>query len=83
MRFKYDKVANAAYVTLRSGKVASTERVDALRLIDYDRNGVALRIEFLDFRSGVDLSGLPDAEKIERILPPRTRILAGRREALG
>lgn len=82
MRFKYDSVADAAYVTLRPGRVASTERIDALRLIDYDSNGVALRVEFLDFRSGVDLTGLPEAEKIERLLPPGTRILAGRPEAI-
>jgi uncharacterized protein YuzE len=80
MKLKYDRIADAAYVTVRPGRVASTERIDALRLVDYDQAGRVLRIEFLDFRrSGADLSGLPYAEQIESLLFPQAGTKAARR----
>lgn len=80
MKFKYDRIADAAYVTVRPGRAATTKRLDALRLVDYDEAGRVLRVEFLDFRrSGVDLTGLPYADEIERLIGRRTRVSSTRR----
>lgn len=48
MKITYDKIANAAYMTLRKGKVAKTVEMSDSVIIDLDKKGNLLGIEMLD-----------------------------------
>ena len=48
MKITYDKIANAAYMTLRKGKVAKTLEMSDSVIIDLDKKGNLLGIELLD-----------------------------------
>ena len=48
MKISYDKIADALYIYLRSGKVAKTKKVTSRLLIDMDKKGNVLGIEMLD-----------------------------------
>lgn len=64
----YDSEANAAYVYLHEGPVARTKPIDDVRLIDYAKDGAVVGVEFLDARSGIDLSDLPEKTAIEQVI---------------
>ncbi|MDP2651550.1 MAG: DUF2283 domain-containing protein [bacterium] len=51
MKITYDKEANAAYTTLRKGKVAKTVKISEDVLADFDRKGNVLGIEMLSVSS--------------------------------
>ena len=69
MSFEYDKSVDAAYITLRRGRVVATKRLDDSRLIDLGEDGQPVGVELLNVREcGVDTSDLPEQEAIERIL---------------
>ncbi|MDO8623763.1 MAG: DUF2283 domain-containing protein [bacterium] len=66
MKITYDKIANAAYMTLRKGKVAKTVEMSDSVIVDLDKKGHMLGIEMLDasnqLPSGAGkkiLSGIP------------------------
>jgi uncharacterized protein YuzE len=71
----YDRTVDAAYVTLRRGRVARSDALDEGRVVDYDKSGQALGVEFLGVHDGVDLQDLPDAELLEKLLVRRFRKL--------
>ncbi|OGG39955.1 hypothetical protein A2118_01250 [Candidatus Kaiserbacteria bacterium GWA2_50_9] len=48
MKITYDKIANAAYMTLRKGKVAKTVEMSESVIVDLDKKGNILGIEMLD-----------------------------------
>ncbi len=48
MKITYDKIANAAYMTLRKGRVAKTVEMSDNVIVDLDRKGNILGIEMLD-----------------------------------
>lgn len=48
MKITYDKIANAAYMTLRKGRVAKTVEMSDNVIIDLDKSGNLLGIEMLD-----------------------------------
>lgn len=58
MKITYDKVANAAYMTLRKGKVAKTVEMSDSVIIDLDRKGNLLGIEMLDASNQLPREGL-------------------------
>jgi uncharacterized protein YuzE len=47
MKFTYDKIADAAYMTLRKGKVSKTIEMSDNVIIDLDKKGNLLGIEML------------------------------------
>ncbi|MEJ0053216.1 MAG: DUF2283 domain-containing protein [bacterium] len=47
MKITYDKLADAAYMTLRKGKVAKTVEMSGDVIIDLDKRGHILGIEML------------------------------------
>ena len=65
MEVRYDPEADAVSVDLRGaqGRVR-TRRIDEQRLLDYDERGELVGIEFLFVSRGVNLDGLPEAERI-------------------
>jgi uncharacterized protein YuzE len=66
---EYDSEADAIYFTLRQpeGSV-ETEFVDDARYVDYDETGNVVGVEILGVSQGVDLSGLPEAERLAAAL---------------
>ena len=48
MKITYDKIADAAYMTLRKGKVARTVEMSESVIVDLDKKGHLLGIEMLD-----------------------------------
>ena len=57
MKITYDKIANAAYMTLRRGKVAKTVEMSDSVIVDLDKKGHILGIEMLDASSQLATSG--------------------------
>ena len=63
MQIKYDKSADALYITLKKGKVLKTKEEDGY-LADYDKNGGLLGLEILNyskkarFLKGLAMGGL-------------------------
>ena len=77
----YDADADAVYVRLASPEldVADTREVDWQRTVDYDENGELIGVEFLGVSRGIDLTGVPDARRVEdaiRSLPKVASFLA-------
>ena len=48
MKISYDKIADALYIYLRSGKVAKTKKITKRLLVDIDKKGNVLGIEMLE-----------------------------------
>ena len=69
VRVEYDAEADALYITLRrpQGKV-ETEFIDDARYVDYDEANNVVGVEILGVSHGIDLEGLPDAERIAEAL---------------
>lgn len=70
MLLEYDSEADAIYVSFRpidDGEVARTKSLDSNRNVDYDSDGVAVGVEFLDVREGVRFDGLPRSEEIREL----------------
>ena len=64
----YSEQADAAYVHLAEGQVATTESLDDLRMIDYSGDGRVIGIELLDVSDGVDLRDIPQRPLVEALL---------------
>jgi len=47
MKITYDKIANAAYMTLRKGRVTKTVEMSSDVIADFDKKGNVLGIEIL------------------------------------
>lgn len=58
MKITYDKIANAAYMTLRKGKVAKTVEMSDNVIIDLNKKGNLLGIEMLDASNQLPKQGL-------------------------
>ena len=65
IQIRYDPEADAVYAKLREaeGRV-TTQQIDDVRLVDYDESGAVVGVELLFVSGGVDLRGLPEAERI-------------------
>jgi uncharacterized protein YuzE len=49
MKINYDKTADAAYFSLRKGKIHKSVRVSDHVIVDIDKKGAAIGIEMLDY----------------------------------
>lgn len=67
---EHDAEADAIYVRLALGASARTKYLDDLRLVDLDGSGAAIGVEFLHVSGGIDLSGVPSRETVERLIAP-------------
>lgn len=48
MEISYDKEADALYIELRKGEFAENKKIDDFTIIDLDKDGNVLGIEFLE-----------------------------------
>jgi uncharacterized protein YuzE len=67
---RHDAEADAIYVRLDDGRYARTEEIDDFRNVDYDADGRAIGVEFLSVSDGVDLSDVPQADRVAEALRP-------------
>lgn len=63
----YDPELDVLYVLLSDAEVARTRPLDDLRIVDYDAANV-VGVEFVNAMSGVNLTHVPSAVQIERLL---------------
>lgn len=72
MQLKYDSEVDAAYIELRApqGNLAGSEAVgaDRMRYLHYDEHDHVVAVELLNVSKGVDLAGIPEAERIAEML---------------
>jgi uncharacterized protein YuzE len=71
MMFRYDDEADALYVYFRHiepGGAKDVRNLDEFRNVDLDAAGNPIGVEFLCVKDGVDLTGVPRAEEIEKLL---------------
>jgi len=48
MEINYDKTADALYIELRKGEFAENKKIDDITIMDLDKDGNVLGIEFLE-----------------------------------
>ncbi|MBW2994464.1 DUF2283 domain-containing protein [Candidatus Woesearchaeota archaeon] len=48
MEINYDKTADALYIELRKGEFAENKKIDDFTIMDLDKDGNVLGIEFLE-----------------------------------
>ena len=64
-----DPKADAIYITLLDEPIGYSEELDNNRIIDCTLNpGKPVGIDLLSVSQGVRLSGLPEAERVEKLL---------------
>ena len=62
----YDPEADALYVYLmpQDTAVHHIDEIDFGRIVDFDDAGRAIGVEFLEASHGIDLTGIPEAERV-------------------
>lgn len=65
---RYAPDVDVLYVLLRDAAVATTVSLDDLRHLDYAAAGDIVGVEFINASAGVDLTGLPLAERVARLI---------------
>jgi len=68
MRFEHDPQADAIYITLRDVPYAFGEDLDVAHRVDYGPDQRPRGVELLSVSRGVDLTGLPGRDAVERLL---------------
>jgi len=83
VKFRHDGEADAVYIGLSDVPYAYGIDLDDVRRIDYAADGTPVGVELLCVNGGVDLEGLPSADRIEQVLASngidtyRMRLVAG------
>jgi uncharacterized protein YuzE len=77
MLIEYDPEADVAFMTLiaEPGHTAG-KMIDEHRIVHYDDEGRPAAVEFLFASRGVDVSGLPEAERIADALRAFPRLVS-------
>ncbi len=78
---RYDAERQLVYVRLKSahGPVVATEDFGRDRYVDYDESGDVVGIEFLAIgQDGVDLNGLPQADRVADVIESIQRLVVAR-----
>ena len=65
MKITYDKIADAAYMTLRKGKVAKTVEMSESVIVDLDKKGHLLGIEMLDASNQLSRNSIKNGIKMD------------------
>lgn len=67
-KVRYDREADAVYITLSSRRYAYTKALDDMRYIDYASDDTPIGIELLAVSDGVIVDNLPYSEEIGQML---------------
>lgn len=63
MKVHYDKIADAMYIRLRTGKIKGTVKVNDRLMVDVDAKENTLGLEFLDASLQLSAKGVRDLEQ--------------------
>ena len=63
MKINYDKIADAVYIYLKSGKISHSINVNDRMVVDVDKNENVVGVEILDFSSKQGIKSLESAVK--------------------
>jgi len=66
IELEYDAEDDILYVRLGSGAVARSRAFGDSRIVDFNAGGQPIGVEFIGASAGVDLSGIPEGERIRR-----------------
>jgi uncharacterized protein YuzE len=75
----YDSDADAVYVQLRQtddGGEIETDEIDIYRYVDYDEQGQIIGIELLGVSRGIDLAGVPEAQRVAEAIRSLPKVAA-------
>ena len=67
----YDEDVDILYVALadiEDGGVARSDTRNDWRIVDYDADGRLIGVEFINASGGIDLTDVPSADLIERLI---------------
>ena len=64
----YDEEADAIYIKLREGKSRGVREASPHTLVNYGTEDQVLGVEFLVVSEGIDLTGVPEAERVAALL---------------
>ena len=67
MLVQYDPEADALYVEFGDAPASRTGRLDELHA-DHAADGGVIGVEFLEASRGISLAGVPDRERVDRLL---------------
>ena len=76
LNVKYDRVADALYITLSDAPWSYSRSLGELRNVDYSSDGAPIGVELLRASEGVDLTDVPDAEAIGEALRGSFKVYA-------
>ena len=65
---RYDEEADAIYVRLRDGTSGGGREVSPHTIVHYGTSGEVLGVEFIVVSQGIDLTGVPEAERVAAVL---------------
>lgn len=68
MRYTYDQNTDCAYILINDLPHAYSKEIDDARFIDYAEDDTIIGIELLYVSTGVDISDLPYASELGKIL---------------
>jgi uncharacterized protein YuzE len=51
MKINYDKIADSIYINIQKGKITKTQKVNENMVVDLDRDGGVIGVEFLSASS--------------------------------
>ena len=63
-----DNAAGSLYIRLNQSPVHQTREFGDFRMVDYDAQGRIVGVEFLQIKGGIDLSGLPEHQRLQTAL---------------
>ena len=67
-QIQLDPNAGSLYIRLNHSPVHHTREFGDFRMVDYDAQGRIVGVEFLQIRGGIDLSGLPERQRLQTAL---------------
>ena len=68
MELTYDDEADAIYIGLRDGKPRGARETSPHTLVHYGAEGQVIGVEFLVLSQAIDLTGVPEAERVTALL---------------
>jgi len=68
MELTYDDEADAIYIGLRDGESRGAREASPHTLVHYGIGGQVIGVEFLVVSQGIDLTDVPDAERVAALL---------------
>ncbi|PZC49864.1 MAG: Uncharacterized protein YuzE [Chloroflexi bacterium] len=65
---RYDDEADAIYISLRKGTHRGGREAGPHTIVYYGTDGEVLGVEFIVVSQGIDLTGVPEAERVADLL---------------